>query len=41
MNYETITLLDCIENYLMKGQAAIINDGQVVGFVDERGKTAC
>lgn len=32
MNMEAITLQDCIENYEMKGQAAIINDGQVLGF---------
>nr|DAI20881.1 MAG TPA: hypothetical protein [Bacteriophage sp.] len=32
MNMETITLQDCIENYEMKGQASVINDGQVLGF---------
>lgn len=32
MNMETITSQDCIENYEMKGQAAVFNDGQVLGF---------
>lgn len=32
MNYEAITIEDCIENYEMRGKSAIINDGQVVEF---------
>lgn len=32
MNMETITLQDCIDNYEKKDQAAVINDGQVLGF---------
>ncbi len=32
MNMEAITLQDCIDNYEKKGQAAVINDGQVLGF---------
>lgn len=32
MSMKAITVQDCIENYEMKGQAAIINDGQVLGF---------
>ena len=32
MNMEAITSQDCIDNYGMKGQAAVINDGQVLGF---------
>ena len=32
MNMKAITVQDCIENYEMKGQAEIINDGQVLGF---------
>lgn len=32
MNMEAITLQDCIDNYEMKGQAVVINDGQVLGF---------
>ena len=38
MNMETITLQDCIENYEMKGQASVINDGQVLGFEQEKKK---
>lgn len=32
MNMEAITLQDCIENFEKKDQAAIINDGHVLGF---------
>lgn len=32
MNYEVITIEDCIENYEKKGKSAIIKAGQVVGF---------
>lgn len=32
MNMEAITLPDCIDNYEKKDQAAVINDGQVLGF---------
>lgn len=32
MNMEVITLQDCIDNYEKKDQAAVINDGQVLGF---------
>lgn len=32
MNMEAITLQNCIENCEMKGQAAVINDGQALGF---------
>lgn len=37
MNMEMVTLEDCLENYEKKGKAAIINDGQLVGFKDEDG----
>ena len=32
MNMGAITVQDCIDNYETKGQAAVINDGQVLGF---------
>ena len=32
MKMEAIRLQDCIEKYERKGQAAVINDGQVLGF---------
>lgn len=32
MNMENITVQDCIDMYEKKGQAAFINDGQVLGF---------
>lgn len=32
MNYETITVEDCIDNYEKRSKSAIINAGQVVGF---------
>lgn len=32
MNMENITVQDCIDMYEKKGQAAVINDGQVLGF---------
>ncbi len=35
MNYEVITIEDCLENYVMKGKAVIIGNGQVVGFDTE------
>jgi hypothetical protein len=35
MNYETITIQDCLDNYQKKGKSAIINDGQVIEFVKE------
>lgn len=36
MNMENITLQDCIDMMQKKGQAAVINDGQVVTFVTEK-----
>ena len=32
MNMKAITLQDCIDMYEKKGQAAVITDGQVLGF---------
>lgn len=36
MNLEEITIEDCIDMYEKKGQAVIINDGKVIGFVEEK-----
>ena len=33
MNYEEITIGDCIEQFTYKNQAVVVNDGKVVGFV--------
>ena len=41
INLEVVTVQDCIDNYKIKGQAVILNDGSVVGFVDERRDEAC
>lgn len=35
MNYETVTIQDCVEMYELKGQAVIISGGEVIGFVKE------
>ena len=32
MNMENITVQDCIDMYEKKGQAAVINDGEVKDF---------
>ena len=32
INYETITVQDCIEMLEMKNQTTVINDGNVIGF---------
>lgn len=31
-----VTLQDCIEMYFMKNKSVILNDGQVVGFEEDR-----
>lgn len=36
MNLEEITIEDCIDMYEKKGKAVIINDGKVVGFIEEK-----
>ncbi len=33
VNFETLTVGDCVEAYETRGMAAVINDGQVVDFV--------
>ncbi len=35
MNYENITIQDCLDNHEKRGKAAVINDGQVLDFVKE------
>lgn len=35
MNLETETIGDCLDNYNFKGQAAILNDGKIIGFKQE------
>lgn len=36
INVHAIKVVDCIENYYGKGKAVILNDGEVVGFVEEK-----
>lgn len=36
MNYEAITIQDCLDMYEKKNQATIINDGKVIGFIPEK-----
>lgn len=35
MNTTEITVQDCIDMYEKKGEAAILNDGEVKGFIEE------
>lgn len=35
MNYENVTIQDCLDNYEMKGKVTIIKNGQVVEFRKE------
>lgn len=35
MNYNTITIQDCIDNFEKKSKSVVINDGQVIEFVKE------
>jgi hypothetical protein len=35
INYDTITIQDCLDMYNLKGNITIINDGKVVGFESE------
>lgn len=36
MNLQIVTIQDCIDMYQFKGQSTIINDGEVVGFEQEK-----
>lgn len=36
MSLEYITIEDCIDMYEKKDMAAVINDGQVIGFIKEK-----
>lgn len=35
MNYENITLQDCLDNFVMKGKITIVDNGQVSEAVYE------
>lgn len=35
INYEVVTIEDCLINYEKKGKRVIINDGQIIGFVED------
>lgn len=35
MNWDAVTLQDCVEMHAMKEYAAVLNDGQIQGFVLE------
>lgn len=35
INYEVVTIEDCLINYEKKGKRVIINDGQIIAFVEE------
>lgn len=32
MNYEAVTIQDCLDNYEKRNKSVVINAGQVVGF---------
>lgn len=32
MNYEAVTVQDCIDNYEKRNKSVVIKDGQVIGF---------
>ena len=34
MNYDSVTIQDCEENYNYRGKETIIENGQVVGFLE-------
>jgi hypothetical protein len=35
MNYENITIQDCLDNFELKGKTATIENGQVISFEKE------
>jgi hypothetical protein len=37
MNYDIITIQDCLDAYEMRGWGVIIEDGQVTGFESQGG----
>lgn len=39
INYDEITYDDCLEQYTYKNKAVLLNDGKVIGFIDEKIKT--
>ena len=37
INYEVVTIEDCIDMYEKKNKVTVINDGEVIEFVEEDG----
>lgn len=35
MNYEKVTIQDCIDNFEKRNKSVVINDGQIIEFVKE------
>ena len=35
INYEAITIEDCEDNYELKHETVILNDGKIIGFTKE------
>ncbi len=35
MNLDAITIQDCLDMYEKKGRAAVIEDGKILGFLEE------
>lgn len=35
MNYETITIQDCLDNFEKKGKTVVLDNGQVTDFIKE------
>lgn len=35
MNYESVTIQDCIDNFEKRSKTVVINDGQIIEFVKE------
>ena len=35
MNWDVVTLQDCADMHSMKGYTAILNDGQILGFIHD------
>lgn len=38
LNHEAITIDDCLDMYQKKGQATVIHNGHVIGFIKEGGE---
>lgn len=35
INYNEITLQDCLDNYRLRNKAVVLNDGKVICFLEE------